>query len=51
LWLLESLADWLVLFVVDIHLVLTSFNVEGQLDERIEFRLEGHVWSDFIFIF
>jgi hypothetical protein len=37
----KSLADWLVLFVVDIRLVLTSFNVDGQLDERNEFRFEG----------
>lgn len=37
------------LFVVDIHLVLTSFNVDGQLDERIEFRFEGHCLKRFYF--
>jgi len=35
--------------MVDIHLVLTSFNVDGQLDERTEFRFEGPCLKWFYF--
>jgi hypothetical protein len=36
-------------FAVDIHLMLTSFNVDGQLDKRTEFRFEGPCLKLFYF--